>query len=62
MYCIKLLGQRLTARDFKRQITEIYIRTATLNRFTALGSPMTQAVVSPKAPSTATSRHVTSTE
>lgn len=45
MHCIKLLGQRLTARDFDRQITEVHIRVAILNRFTALGSPLTRAVV-----------------
>ncbi|MFT8419025.1 MAG: IS5 family transposase [Acetobacter sp.] len=44
MYCIKLLGQRLTARDFDRQITEVHIRVAILNRFTALGTPITQAL------------------
>lgn len=44
MHCIKLLGQRLTARDFERQIAEFHIRVAILNRFTALGIPLTQAV------------------
>jgi hypothetical protein len=44
MHCIKLLGQRLTARDFDRQITEVHIRVAILNRFTALGIPLTRAV------------------
>lgn len=44
MHCIKLLGQRLTARDFDRQITEVHIRVAILNRFTALGTPITQAL------------------
>ena len=44
MHCIKLLGQRLTARDFNRQITEVHIRIAILNRFTALGIPLTHAV------------------
>ncbi|GBQ23367.1 transposase [Gluconacetobacter sacchari DSM 12717] len=44
MHCIKLLGQRLTARDFDRQVTEVHIRVAILNRFTALGTPLTCAV------------------
>lgn len=44
MHCIKLLGQRLTARNFDRQLTEVYVRAAILNRFTALGTPITQAV------------------
>ncbi|AOW48040.1 MULTISPECIES: IS5 family transposase [Acetobacteraceae] len=44
MHCIKLLGQRLTARDFDRQVTEVHVRIAILNRFTALGIPLTQAV------------------
>ena len=44
MHCIKLLGQRLAARDFDRQITEVHIRVAILNRFTALGIPLTKPV------------------
>ncbi|BCI66332.1 IS5 family transposase [Acetobacter aceti] len=44
MHCIKLLGQRLTARDFNRQITEVHVRVAILNRFTALGIPLTHPV------------------
>ena len=44
MHCIKLLGLRLTAPDFKRQITEVHVCMAILNRFTALGIPLTQAV------------------
>ena len=44
MHCIKLLGQCLTARDFDRQITEVYIRVAILNRFTALGIPLIPTV------------------
>lgn len=44
MHCIKLLGQRLTARDFDRQATEVHVRIAILNRFTALGTPLTRAV------------------
>jgi hypothetical protein len=38
MHCIKLLGQRLSARDFERQVAAI------LNDFMALGIPKTEAV------------------
>jgi hypothetical protein len=41
--CLKLLGQRLAARDFDRQVAEIQIRAAILNGFTALGIPRTVA-------------------
>jgi len=44
MHCVKLLGQRLSARDFDRQVAEIQIRAAILNRYTALGIPETVAV------------------
>lgn len=44
MHCVKLLGQRLSARDFDRQVAEIQIRAAILNGFTALGIPNTVAV------------------
>lgn len=44
MHCLKLLGQRLSARDFDRQVAEIQIRAAILNGFTALGIPSTVAV------------------
>jgi hypothetical protein len=44
MHCVKLLGQRLPARDFDRQIAEIQIRAAILNGFTALGVPRTVAI------------------
>ena len=44
MHCVKLLGQRLWARDFDRQVAEIQIRAAILNGFTALGIPRTVAV------------------
>ncbi|XOY56379.1 MAG: IS5 family transposase [Rhodobacterales bacterium] len=43
MHCVKLLGQRLSARDFDRQVAEIQIRAAILNGFTALGIPHTIA-------------------
>ncbi len=41
MNCVKQLGQRLMARDFDRQVAEVQIRAAMLNRFTALGIPKT---------------------
>ncbi|MEM9249921.1 MAG: IS5/IS1182 family transposase, partial [Pseudomonadota bacterium] len=40
----KLLGQRLMARDFDRQVAELQIRIAVLNRYTALGRPVTDTV------------------
>jgi hypothetical protein len=36
MHCVKLLGQRLMARDFDRQVAELQVRIAVLNRHTAL--------------------------
>ena len=44
MHCLKLMGQSLMARDFDRQVAEIQIRIAVLNRHTALGIPVTEAV------------------
>ncbi len=44
MHCIKLPGQSLMARDFERQVAEIQIRIAVLNRYTALGIPVTEPV------------------
>ena len=44
MHGVKLLGQRLTARDFDRQVAEFQTRVAVLNDFTALGQPVTQAM------------------
>jgi len=43
MHCLKLLGQRM-ARDFDRQVAEVQVRIAVLNRYTALGIPVTKAV------------------
>jgi hypothetical protein len=43
MHSVKLLGQRLMARDFDRQVAGLHVRVAVLNRFTALGIPVTQA-------------------
>jgi hypothetical protein len=44
MHCMKLLGQSLMARDFDRQVAEIQVRIAVLNRYTALGIPVTEPV------------------
>ena len=41
MRCMKLLGERLSARTSHRQTAELQIRAALLNRFTALGTPET---------------------
>ncbi|WP_035311562.1 IS5/IS1182 family transposase, partial [Acinetobacter towneri] len=44
MHCIKLLGDKLTARHFQSQVNEVHARVAVLNRFTELGRPHTQVV------------------
>ncbi|MDM1304008.1 IS5/IS1182 family transposase, partial [Acinetobacter indicus] len=44
MYCINLLGDKLTARSFPSQVNEIHARIAVLNRFTELGRPHTQVI------------------
>ena len=44
MHCVKLLGQSLMARDFDRQVAEIQIRVAALNKYTALGIPVTEVI------------------
>ena len=44
MHCFKLLGERIRSRDFDRQVAELQIRAAILNRFTALRTPITQRV------------------
>jgi hypothetical protein len=38
MHCVKLLGQRIAARDPDRQTAEIHIRIALMNRCNALGT------------------------
>src|SRR6056297_1198432 len=42
MHRVKLLGQRLMARDSDRQVAELQIRIAVPNGDTALGIPVTQ--------------------
>ena len=44
MRCLKLSGERLTARTSTRQTAELQIRAALLHRFTALGTPETMRV------------------
>jgi transposase len=44
MHCLRLLGQRLMARDFDRQVAELQVRIAVLNGYTALGIPVTETV------------------
>ncbi len=42
MHCMKLLGQRLMARDFDRQVAEVQVRIAIMNGYTGLGIPVTK--------------------
>lgn len=42
IHCVKLPGQRLTARDFDRQVAELLVRIAVMNGCTALGMPITE--------------------
>ena len=44
MHCIKRLGERVMSRTIERQVNELHIRAAILNKFTELGSPQTVAV------------------
>lgn len=44
IHCFKLLGQRVMARTFDRQITEIKVRVVILNRFSKIGTPNTVRV------------------
>lgn len=44
MHCFKLLGHRVMARTFDRQITELKVRAAILNRFSQIGTPNTVRV------------------
>ena len=42
MHCVKLTGQSHMAKDFDRQVAEIQIHATVLNKFTALGIPITE--------------------
>ncbi len=44
LHCIKLLGDKLIARNFDSQVNEIHARMAVLNKFTELGRPHTRVV------------------
>ena len=44
MNCFKRLGEKVMARTFERQVTELNIRAPILNQFTELGTPQTVAV------------------
>lgn len=41
MHCFKLLGKRVIARDFDRQVAELQVRAAILNLFTRMGTRIT---------------------
>ena len=45
MHCFKRLGERVMARTFQRQVAELHVRVALLNRFTQLGRPTTVPVL-----------------
>ena len=45
MYCIKLLGDKLSAKHFSSQVNEMHARIAVLNKFTELGRQYTQIAV-----------------
>ena len=44
MTSLKPLGQKLMSRDFDRQTAKLQVRVAILNRFAALGIPITQPI------------------
>jgi hypothetical protein len=44
MRCLKLLGERIMSRDFDRQVAELQVRAALLNRFIQLRTPVTVAM------------------
>ena len=44
MRCVKLMGEWVMAQDFDRQVAELQVRPAILNRFTQLGTPETVRV------------------
>ena len=44
MHCVKLLGQRLMARDFARHVAAPPVRIAVPHGYPALGIPVTEAV------------------
>jgi len=44
MRCLKLLGERVMARNFDILVAELHPKAAIMNRVTALGTPQTQRV------------------
>jgi hypothetical protein len=44
MGCFKRLGERVMARDFDRQVTQLQVRASILNRFTSLDPARTVRV------------------
>jgi len=44
MHCFKRLGERVMARTFERQVVELHVRVALLNRFSQLGRSDSVAV------------------
>jgi hypothetical protein len=48
MHCVKLLGQRLSAPDFDRQVAELQVRIAVLNGFTAAESAQVMPLIPPR--------------
>lgn len=42
--CVKLLGERAMVHDFDRQVAELQVRAAVLNRFMGLGTPIMVAM------------------
>jgi hypothetical protein len=45
MHGFKRLGERIMERMFERQVAQVPVRTALLNRFTQLGRPTTVPVL-----------------
>jgi hypothetical protein len=45
LHSVKPLDQRLMVSDFERKVIQFQVRAAVLNCFTALGMPVTEAVV-----------------
>ena len=45
MRCFKLPGERIMAREFDRQVAELQVRAAVLNRFTRLSTLVTVRVL-----------------
>ena len=44
MHCFKRLGERVSARTFDRQVVELHVRAALLNRLSQMGRPQTVPV------------------